>query len=176
MRPWEGPDVGLYSDMRDVRAWLEPHWDGRRVLNLFAYTGMFSVAAARHGATEVHTVDLAAPCLDRARANFERNGLPTDAHIFDQADALRALDARRRKGETLTSVAEYLGVPRSTLSYALQKTEREIERAPETRGRPAALTAMQVHCVALWGGTQPSKGDIQFCSDDILGHQLENAK
>ena len=100
VRPWEGPDVGLYSDMRDVRAWLEPHWDGRRVLNLFAYTGMFSVAAARHGATEVHTVDLAAPCLDRARVNFERNGLPTDAHIFDQADALRALDARRRKGET----------------------------------------------------------------------------
>ena len=52
-----GPDVGLYTDMREVRAWLEPHWAGRRVLNTFAYTGAFSVAAAMGGAYSV-TVDL----------------------------------------------------------------------------------------------------------------------
>ena len=34
-RPAEGPDVGVYADMRDIRAWLEPHWGGRRVLNTF---------------------------------------------------------------------------------------------------------------------------------------------
>ena len=50
----------------------------------------------------------------------------------------------RRKGETMTSVAEYLGVPRTTLAYALRKTEREIERTAETRGRPSALTSWQV--------------------------------
>ena len=79
VRPWDGPDTGLYSDMRDVRAWLEPHWRGRRVLNLFAYTGMFSVCAALHGATEVHTVDLAGGSLDRARDNFRLNDLDPDA-------------------------------------------------------------------------------------------------
>jgi 23S rRNA (cytosine1962-C5)-methyltransferase len=99
VRPWDGPDTGLYSDMRDVRAWLEPHWRGRRVLNLFAYTGMFSVCAALHGATEVHTVDLAGGSLDRAKDNFRLNDLDPDAHIFEQNDSFKALDARRRKGE-----------------------------------------------------------------------------
>ena len=53
----------------------------------------------------------------------------------------------RRKGETVSSVARFFGVARTTLAYALQKTEREIQRAPETRGRPNALTPRQV----LWG-------------------------
>jgi 23S rRNA (cytosine1962-C5)-methyltransferase len=47
VRPWEGPDTGVYTDMREVRRWLEPYWAGRRVVNTFAYTGAFSVAAAR---------------------------------------------------------------------------------------------------------------------------------
>ena len=55
VRPLDGPDVGLYADMRAVRAFLEPHWGGRRVLNTFAYTGAFSVAAAMYGASEVVT-------------------------------------------------------------------------------------------------------------------------
>ncbi|NCG18328.1 MAG: hypothetical protein GWP91_04855, partial [Rhodobacterales bacterium] len=44
--PQDGPDVGLYADMRQVRAFLEPFWGGTSVLNTFAYTGAFSVAAA----------------------------------------------------------------------------------------------------------------------------------
>lgn len=97
VRPWDGPDVGLYMDMRDVRAWLEPHWRGKRVLNLFAYTSMFSVCAAVHGATEVHSVDLSEAYLERARSNFLLNGLDPQAHVFEQADSFKALDSRRRK-------------------------------------------------------------------------------
>ena len=99
VRPWDGPDVGLYCDMRAVRTFIEPHWHGKRVLNLFAYTGMFSVAAAAKGAREVHTVDLSASYLDRARDNFRLNDVDPDAHVFDQTDSFKALDARRRKGE-----------------------------------------------------------------------------
>ena len=99
VRPWDGPDVGVYCDMRAVRAFLEPHWQARRVLNLFAYTGMFSVAAAAKGASEVHTVDLSGAYLDRARDNFRLNGIDPEAHVFDQSDSFKALDVRRRKGE-----------------------------------------------------------------------------
>jgi len=98
VRPAEGPDVGLYADMREVRAWLEPHWLGRRVLNTFAYTGAFSVAAAHHGAAEVVTVDLAQPAIERAEANFAANDLATDLHEFIVEDTFKAFDRFRRTG------------------------------------------------------------------------------
>lgn len=89
-------DQGLFPDMRSVRAWLDPHWAGTRVLNLFAHTGAFSVFAARGGAREVHTVDLSATWLARARENLRLNGLPEGEVVED--DAFRALDRYRRAG------------------------------------------------------------------------------
>ena len=98
VRPWDGPDVGLYADMREVRAWLEPHWGGRSVLNTFAYTGAFSVAAAYNGAGEVVTVDLSAPVLERAEENFVANDLDPSAYEFVAEDTFKALDRFRRTG------------------------------------------------------------------------------
>ncbi len=99
VEPWLGHDVGLYCDMRELRAWMEPHWKGKRVLNTFAHTGMFSVAAARHGAREVVSVDLSERYLARARQNFALNGLDPTRHIFDSRDTFKVLDARRRRGD-----------------------------------------------------------------------------
>lgn len=104
VRPWEGSDAGLFSDMRGIRAWLEPHWRGRSVLNTFAYTGVFSVSAALSGASAVHTVDLSDHYLDRARDNFRLNGLDPSQYTFTAADTFKALDALRRKGETFDVV------------------------------------------------------------------------
>lgn len=97
-RPDEGPDVGVYVDMRDVRAWLAPHWAGRRVLNTFAYTGAFSAAAAVGGAAEVVSVDLSRPSLDRLVGNLARNHVPADAHEVVEDDVFKALDRFRRTG------------------------------------------------------------------------------
>ncbi|MEM6925839.1 MAG: class I SAM-dependent rRNA methyltransferase [Myxococcota bacterium] len=104
VRPLEGPDVGLYADMREVRAWLEGHWTGTRVLNLFAYTSAFSVAAAVFGAARTVSVDLSKPILARARDNFTINGLDPDDHEFEAEDAFKALDRHRRKGERFDRV------------------------------------------------------------------------
>lgn len=97
VRPWDGADTGLYNDMRDVRAWMEPHWAGKRVLNTFAYTGMFSVAAAHHGAAAVTTVDLSPHYLERARANFVLNDLDPSGYDWVVDDTFKALDTLRRK-------------------------------------------------------------------------------
>lgn len=91
--------VGLFSDMRDNRAWLEPYWGGQRVLNLFAHTAFFSVAAAMHGATEVFSIDLSDAYLERAEANFIANQLDPSLHHFLRADVRKALDRFRRQGE-----------------------------------------------------------------------------
>ena len=97
VRPQDGADVGLFCDMRDIRAWLAPHWAGRRVLNTFAHTGMFSLCAAHHGAAEVMTVDLSPAYLERAAENLRANGLDPAAHTFWAEDSFKALDALRRK-------------------------------------------------------------------------------
>ncbi len=99
IRPLDAPDVGLYTDLRDLRAWLAPRWAGRRVLNTFAFTGAFTVAALAGGASGTVTVDLSRASLTRARANLARNGLPEDGSTFIDADVFRTLDALRRSGE-----------------------------------------------------------------------------
>lgn len=97
VRPLDAPDCGLYTDLRDLRAWLDRHWSDRTVLNLFGYTGAFSVAAARGGAAQVTTVDVSERTVQRARDNAARNGVGDRcAWIVD--DCFRALDALRRKG------------------------------------------------------------------------------
>jgi len=99
VRPALGKDAGLFTDMRELRRWLAPWWTGRRVLNLFAHTGAFSVAAVAHGAARVDSVDLSAPHLSRARRNFDLNGLKTEDHGFWGEDCFKALDRLRRTGQ-----------------------------------------------------------------------------
>ena len=102
--PQDGPDVGLYADMRQVRAFLEPFWGGTSVLNTFAYTGAFSVAAALNGASNVVSVDLSAKYLDRAEANFRANELDPGNFDFDVMDTFKALDRYRRTGRSFDRI------------------------------------------------------------------------
>jgi 23S rRNA (cytosine1962-C5)-methyltransferase len=67
--------VGFFIDMRLGRDAVARRAAGRRVLNLFSYTGAFSVRAAKEGATEVVAVDTAAKAHARARRNYELSGL-----------------------------------------------------------------------------------------------------
>ncbi len=71
--PLKGHKTGFYLDQRDNRARLEGRVTGARVLNVFSYTGGFSVAAARGGAAEVTSLDVSAPALAQARRHFELN-------------------------------------------------------------------------------------------------------
>jgi 23S rRNA (cytosine1962-C5)-methyltransferase len=103
VRPDQGPDVGLYPDMREARAWLASRVGGRRVLNLFAYTGAFSVMAAANGA-EVVTVDLSERYLAWAKENFAANGLAVHDDTFIAEDSFKALDRLRRRGEQFSLV------------------------------------------------------------------------
>ena len=88
--------------------------------------------------------------------------------------ALSPFRQLRHKDENMSSVARWMGVPRSTLAYALKKTEREIEREPETRGRPAALTNAQVHCAALRGWEDSwlvlARRDVTGCASPCIAH------
>lgn len=88
-----GQKTGFFLDQRENRSLVARLAPGQRVLNLFAYTGGFSVAAALAGAREVHTVDVAPAAVDLARENFRLNGLPLQSHLFTEADAFDVLEA-----------------------------------------------------------------------------------
>jgi 23S rRNA G2069 N7-methylase RlmK/C1962 C5-methylase RlmI len=90
-------DSGLYHDARKVRALFAAGVRGKTVLNLFCYTGAFSVYAAAAGAARVDSVDLSAVSLKRAAGNFALNGLEKNtAFRFIRAGAFEFLDERGR--------------------------------------------------------------------------------
>ncbi len=86
-----GQKTGFFLDQRENRAALRPYARGVEVVNLFGYTGGFSVHAALGGATRVTTVDSAAAALEGARINFQLNGLDPADHDFAAEDAFEWL-------------------------------------------------------------------------------------
>lgn len=67
-------NAGLFLDMRYGRDWVRANAEGKRVLNLFAYTCGFSVAAIEGGATQVVNLDMSSSALSRGRDNHRLNG------------------------------------------------------------------------------------------------------
>jgi 23S rRNA (cytosine1962-C5)-methyltransferase len=66
-----GQKTGFYLDQRDARSLVQQLSEGRRVLDLFSYTGGFALAAARGGATSLTLVETSAPALALARSHLE---------------------------------------------------------------------------------------------------------
>ena len=85
-------DTGLFLDHRITRNMVRNESDGKRILNLFAYTGSFSVYAAAGNAESVTTVDLSKTYLNWAEQNLELNKLKDDKkHFFIHADVKQYL-------------------------------------------------------------------------------------
>ena len=88
----KGQKTGFFVDQRDNRALLERYARGRRVLNMFCYTGGFSFYAMRGGAAVVHSVDSSAKAIALTKANVELN-FPCDGrHEAYAEDAFKYLD------------------------------------------------------------------------------------
>lgn len=81
-------DTGLFLDHRITREMVRKESAGKRVLNLFAYTGAFSVYAADGGAKSTTTVDLSRTYLDWAKRNLAANGFTGPQHHLEQCDAI----------------------------------------------------------------------------------------
>ncbi len=89
-------DTGLFLDHRALRALVRERAAGRRMLNLFAYTGSFTVYAAAGGAVASDTVDLSNTYLDWAARNFALNRIDTGRHRLIRADVVSWLGLARR--------------------------------------------------------------------------------
>ncbi len=85
-------DTGLFLDHRSTRAMVREQAQGKSFLNLFAYTGSFSVYAADGGAIETTTVDLSKNYLAWAQENLKLNGLDGPQHQFVSSDSIEFLE------------------------------------------------------------------------------------
>lgn len=94
-----GQKGGLFLDQRENRQLVAERAWGKSVLDLFGYTGGFSVHAAAKGARRTDTVDLARPAIEAARRNFALNRLSGADARFHAADAFAFLTAAVERGD-----------------------------------------------------------------------------
>ena len=92
-----GQKTGFFVDQRDNRSLLEAYSKGKSVLNMFCYTGGFSVYAMRGGATLVHSVDSSAKAIELTDRNIELNFPGDNRHAAYAEDAFKYLNANEKK-------------------------------------------------------------------------------
>ncbi len=114
-----GHKTGFYLDQRDARRAVAQVAEGRRVLNVFSYTGAFSVIAAARGARSVTSVDSSGPALAVATRNGELNGV--DIGELVEGDAFTVLRGLRDRAKQYDLVL--LDPPK------LANTERQLDKA-----------------------------------------------
>lgn len=144
IRPGEGLAVGLYLDMRDTRSHVRAHARGTTLLNCFAYTGGFAVAARAGGAASAVNVELSKRALAWARENALLNGqvpLETEELCGDAFAWLRRLE---RAGRTFTTVVldppSFARGPSGAFSV-VRDTPRLVARAARVVGPSGVLVA-----------------------------------
>ena len=98
--------TGLFLDQRQVRDYVMQGAAGKSLLNLFSYTGGFSVAAAMGGASQTVSVDVANRSLAKTQENFALNGIeaPSQAHEIRVMDVFDYIRYAKRKGLTFDQV------------------------------------------------------------------------
>ena len=88
----KGQKTGFFIDQRENRSLLERYSKGKTILNMFCYTGGFSVYAMRGGARVVHSVDSSAKAIELTNANVELNFPEDKRHVAYCEDAFKFLD------------------------------------------------------------------------------------
>ncbi len=95
----QGYDLGLYSDMSSIRSDLDYDWNGKSVLNLYAYTGAWSLYPLKKGASQVTSVDLSDKYIQWLEENVALNNL-SENHKSITSDTLQALQNLKKQDES----------------------------------------------------------------------------
>lgn len=116
----KGQKTGFFVDQRENRTLLEHYSKGKRVLNMFCYTGGFSVYAMRGEAELVHSVDSSAKAIELTKKNVELNFPGDMRHEAFCEDAFKYLDANNAKYDLIVLDPPAFAKHRGTLHNALK--------------------------------------------------------
>jgi 23S rRNA (cytosine1962-C5)-methyltransferase len=145
VRPGDGLNVGLFLDMREVRAAVRVLAAGRTVLNCFAYTCAFGVAALAGGARRVLNLDISRRYLDWGRENTALNGFSALLSDFVRGDVFDWLARLGRRGERFDIVI--LDPPSySTTRETRFSVERDMPRLVALAARVVAPGGWLIAC------------------------------
>jgi 23S rRNA (cytosine1962-C5)-methyltransferase len=126
----EGQKTGFFIDQRENRLLLEKFSENRKVLNMFCYTGGFSVYAIRGGAELVHSVDSSAKAIDLVNENINLN-FPDARHSSFALDAFSYLEEIKDKYDLIILDPPAFAKHQNVLHNALQGYKRINQRAFE---------------------------------------------
>ena len=151
-----GQKTGFFLDQRENRRTVRRHAAGSAVLNVFAYTGGFSLHAALGGATRVTSVDIAPPAIAGIERNLALSGLLAGSHERVALDAFeyfaRAHDQRRRWDLVIVDPPSF---------------------APSERAKPAALAAYRKLAAAALAVVEPQgRFALASCSSHVTETDL----
>ncbi|HWO24592.1 MAG TPA: class I SAM-dependent rRNA methyltransferase [Kofleriaceae bacterium] len=151
-----GQKTGFFLDQRENRRLIRRHAAGATVLNVFSYTGGFSLHALLGGAARVTSVDLAAPAMRGLEQNLALSELSGAAHEAVVADAFELLARAAQQGRRWDLV---IVDPPSF--------------APSERARPAALTAYRKLAAAALAVVEPGgRFALASCSSHVTEQDL----
>ncbi|MES9954705.1 MAG: class I SAM-dependent methyltransferase [Candidatus Thiodiazotropha sp. 6PLUC2] len=123
-------DTGLFLDHRNTRNLVRQRCAGKRMLNLFAYTGSFSVYAAAGGALSTVSVDLSNTYQDWTRRNLKLNGFNDDNHELIREDAFQYLERanreRRRFGLIVLDPPSFSNSKRISDTLDIQRDQEQL--------------------------------------------------
>lgn len=119
-----GQKTGFFIDQRENRTLLERYAAGKSVLNMFCYTGGFSVYAMRGGATQVHSVDSSAKAIELTDRNIALNFPDDDRHASYAEDAFKYLNANEMKYDIIILDPPAFAKHREALRNALKGYKR----------------------------------------------------
>ena len=121
----EGQKTGFFLDQRENRDRVGRLAHGRHVLNLFCYTGGFSIYALNNGAAHVDSVDSSRKAMDMVDRNVALNGVPPDRHTSYCADAIEFLrDVPEGKYDLMIVDPPAFAKHRGALKNALRAYQR----------------------------------------------------
>lgn len=127
-----GQKTGFFVDQRENRALLEQYAKDKSVLNMFCYTGGFSVYAMRGGARLVHSVDSSAKAIELTNRNIELNFPGDSRHEAFCDDAFKYLDANDNKYDLIVldppAFAKHRGALRNALKGYTRLNVKGLER------------------------------------------------
>jgi 23S rRNA (cytosine1962-C5)-methyltransferase len=115
-----GQKTGFFVDQRENRSLLEQYAKGRKVLNMFCYTGGFSVYAMRGGAELVHSVDSSAKAVELTDANIANNFPGDTRHASYCEDAFKFLDTHDDQYDLIVLDPPAFAKHRSALRNAIK--------------------------------------------------------
>ena len=140
VNPWDYLDVGLFLDHRRTRAMVREQSKDRSVLNLFCYTGSFTVYAAAGGARSTTSVDMSNTYTAWAQENLALNGLAGPQHTFVRADVTAWIkQCRERFDLVVLDPPSFSASKKMDTTWEVQRDHPALIRAVMERMNPGGI-------------------------------------